>query len=661
MGEVGVRLRRLPGLFAAALIAIPSVTWAASSIELYGNFHTMGVIVTIDVGDDPDDDAVATVEYRTGGAPFSEGFPLTRTRPTQLVGSLFWLEPGTAYDVRVTFDDPDGILHGVTFQTTGSTRSEITIPPAVGSLYVSPSGSGTACTLAVPCSLAEGLSQAQPGDEVVLRGGVYHQGEISFPRSGSEGAPIVVRAHDGETPILDGSDPQVFAWSHIGGGVYRTTVNQPDPHLVMADGERLYPYQSSIDLQNLIWGIPGFRVSGTTLDVRLAGDADPNGAAMIVTRFNRAFYVDQDFIYLVGLTFRYYGLGSYAKAIYLDGASDNLIRGCTIEVCDLGIGLKRASHRNLIEDNDFSDTIFDWPWDAVKGGSSLETGGVSFYDPLSGRGNVIRRNTFHDDFDGFGVCPGTDTGTTCETDVYGNLGYDLGDDGVSTDGYCSNVRLWDNTFHDLLVGVSFAPAYTGPVYALRNLIYRIGEGNNSYSGMPFKFNSGYPGSGTMYLFHNTCDAFLPGNDGFEIRSGGSWENVVSRNNIWSGTQYALSNSNPSQPLDMDWDDLHTTTVGELAWWSGLPDRHLNTLAELQDQTGQEPNGVNVNPGFSDPASGNYTLAATSELIDAGLYIPGINDGFDGSAPDIGAFERGDTIFSDGFESGDNSAWSNAIP
>ena len=237
-----------------------------------------------------------------------------------------------------------------------------------------------------------------------------------------------------------------------------------------------------------------------------------------MTRFNHAFYVNRDFIYLIGLSFRYYGRGSYAKAVYLDGASDNLIRGCTVRVCDLGIGLKRESHRNVIEDNDFSDTIFDWPWDAVKAGSSLETGGVSFYDPLTGRGNVIRRNVFHDDFDGFSVCPASDTGTTCETDVYDNLGYDIGDDGVSTDGFCSNVRLWNNTFHDLLVGISLAPTYTGPVYALRNLIYRIGEGNNSYSGMPFKFNSGYAASGTMYLFHNTCHAALPSNDGFARRS-----------------------------------------------------------------------------------------------------------------------------------------------
>ena len=643
------------------LIAVPHLGQATPTLELYGNFHTMGVIVALETGDDPDGDVTATVEYRTGGAAFSQGLSMTRTRTTELVGSLFWLEPDTVYDVRVSFEDPDGTLHGVTLQGTNSTRAEVTIPPAIGSYYVNPTGSGTACTLATPCSLVEGLTQANAGDEVVLRGGTYRQGEVSLPRSGNAAAPIVIRAHSGETPILDGSDPQLFAWVHMGNGVYRTTVNAPDPHLVMANGERLYPYQSNSDLQTLTWGVPGFYSSGTTLEVHLAGNADPNAAAMVVTRSNHALFVDQDFIYLIGLTFRYYGLGSYAKAIYLDGASDNLIRGCTIHACDLGIGLKRESHRNLIEDNDFSDTIFDWPWDAVKAGSALETGGISFYDPMTGRGNVIRRNTFHDDFDGFSVCPSSDTGTTCETDIHDNLGYDLGDDGVETDGYCSNVRLWNNTFHDLLVGISLAPTYGGPVFAIRNLIYRIGEGNNSYSGMPFKLNSGYDPSGSMYLFHNTCHAALPDNDGFEIRSPGSWENIVSRNNIWSGTRYALSNDNPSQPLDFDWDDLYTTMVGELAWWDGLADRHLNTLGELQAETGQELHGISVNPNFADPAGSDYTLAATSDLIDAGLHIPGINDAYDGSAPDIGAFENLDRIFADGFESGSTTAWSSAVP
>ena len=76
----------------------------------------------------------------------------------------------------------------------------------------------------------------------------------------------------------------------------------------------------------------------------------------------------------------------------------------------------------------------------------------------------------------------------------------------------------------------------------------------------------------------------------------------------------------------------------MAWWAGLSDRHLNTLAELKSATGQELHGFNLLPGFNHPETGDYTLASNSDLIDNGLRIPGINDGFAGDAPDIGAFE-----------------------
>ena len=419
-----------------------SVSTAAASIELYGTFHAMGVIVTIAAADDPDRDATTTVVYRSGSQPYQAGFPLSRVDDTRFVGSLFWLEPGTTYDVRVTFSDPDGdSLDGVIVTASGATRSEITILPPNDSYYVAPNGSGTSCSLAAPCSLTEGISQAQAGDEVVLRRGVYYQGEIVLPRSGTAGAPIVIRGYQGENAILDGADPDTFAWTAEGGGMYRTTVNVADPHLVTANGQRLLPYQSLSDLQNLIWGIPGFYASGTTVYVRLAGDADPNGVGMKVSRYNYAFYVEQDYIYFLDLTFRHYGQGSWAKAIYFNNANDNLVQGCTFAINDLGVGIKRASHRNVIHDSEFYDTIFDWPWDAFYAGISLSSGGIRFYDPATGRGNVIRRNTFHDCFDGFGVCLSWTAGVTNETDVYENLVYRAGDDVMETDGQCSNVRI----------------------------------------------------------------------------------------------------------------------------------------------------------------------------------------------------------------------------
>jgi len=632
----------LLAVLVGTILSFPFPARAAATLELYGTFHAMGVIVTIGASDDPDGDATASVTYRVSGSgAYRQGFPLSRIENTRFVGSLFWLEPGTAYDVRVSFDDPDGgPLDGTTVSGTASTRAEVAIPPPNDTYYVSPTGSGLACSLATPCALSYGLSQAQSGDEVVLRGGVYYQGEIDMSRSGTAGAPIVVRGYAGETAVLDGGDPATFAWTSQGGGVYRATVNAADTHLITANGQRLYPYQSLFDLQNLIWGIPGFYASGTTVYVRLAGGADPNGAAMVVSRYNTAFTVEQDHIYFLDLTFRHYGRGSWAKAIYFFNGSDNLVQGCTFAINDLGIGIKYTSHRNVIQDNAFYDTDFDWPWDAVKSGSELETGGVRFYSPTNGRGTVIRRNTFHDYFDGFGACPNSTSVVTNETDVYENVVYNAGDDGMETDGRCSNVRIWSNTFHDVLMGISLAPVYDGPVYAVRNLIYRTGVGNNDYTGSAFKFNSGYDTSGPMYLFHNTSDAAVttPRSSGLDIKSPGTWELIYARNNIWSGTDYALSNANPTQPLDLDYDGLYTTRAGELAWWSGLPDRHLNTLAELQAATGQEMHGLNAVPGFANAAAGDYSLDDDSDLIDAGLFIPGINDGYGGAAPDIGAFE-----------------------
>ncbi len=609
---------------------------AAATLELYGTFHAMGVIVTVASTDDPDRDAVANIEYRTtGSGSYREGFPLSRVSDTRFVGSLFWLTPGTTYDVRVTFTDPDGApLNGVAVTGSAPTRTEVAVPLPRIAYHVSPTGSGTACSPATPCSLTEGLNQAQPGDAVILGGGVYYLGEITLPRSGTAGMPIVI--YSSEAAVLDGADPATFTWTAQGSGVYRTTVNAPDPHLVLSNGQRLYPYQSPSDLQNLAWDISGFYADGTTLDVHLAGDINPAATTMTVTRYESAFYVDgQSYIYFLGLTFRHYGQGQYGRAIYLNNASDNLVQGCTFAVNDLGIGLKRDSHRNVIQDNIFYDVDFDWPWDAVKAGSGLETGGIRFYEPAVGRGNVIRGNTFHDYFDGLGVCPDTTAGVTNETDVYENLVYNIGDDGVETDGQCSNVRLWGNTFHDVLMGISLAPVYTGPVYAIRNLVYRTGVGNNSFTGSPFKFNSGYGASGPMYLFHNTADAALPGNNGLYVKAPGAWTLVYARNNIWAGTAYAVENYATDQPIDLDYDELWNGSSGDLARWN---DVRYATLSAFATATGQESHGKSIAPGFADAASGAYTLSTSSKLIDAGVVIPGINDNYAGAAPDIGAFE-----------------------
>ena len=608
------------------------------SLELYGTFHSMGVIATLPGGSDADGDAVAHVEYRLAGTDaYEAGFPLTRVASDRFVGSLFWLTPGTAYDVRVWYSDPDGApLDSGFAQASASTRDEIVIPAPLRVLHVAPGGTGTACSVAVPCALAEGVDQAIAGDEVRLDPGVYYEGGFVLPSSGSEGAPIVFRGTAGAT-ILDGADPASFTWAAVGGGVYSTSFATEEPGVVTA-GVELFPYASLPDLTALsAHGLQGHYADGVNLYVHLSGGADPTDTVVRASRFNNAFYVAQDFVYFVDLTFQNYGQGAYAKAIYLRDGSDNLVQGCHFVTNELGVGLKGDAHRNVIQDSEFENTRFDWVWEDVKSEGYSEQGGIGFYDPVDGRGNVVRRNTFHDSFDGFSVCPGTSAAVTNETDVYDNYGYALGDDGMETDGQCANVRIWGNTFSNVLSGISLAPAQGGPVYCLRNVIARTGAGTSDagYTGMSFKFNSGLGASGSIYLFHNTVDAHESlDTSAISLLSPGSWQLVHARNNAWVGLEYAIENQNGTQPIDFDYD---LVWASEIAYWSDLGDEHFGLLDELITMTGQEAHGVMQPPLFT--AQNDFTPLASSALVDAALRIPGVNDDFNGCAPDIGAVER----------------------
>ncbi len=89
-------------------LLLPASLHAAATLELFGTFHAMGVVVDIGAADDPDMDAQATVRWRAGDAgPLHQGYPLARVSATRFVGSLFRLRPGVAHEVHVELRDPD--------------------------------------------------------------------------------------------------------------------------------------------------------------------------------------------------------------------------------------------------------------------------------------------------------------------------------------------------------------------------------------------------------------------------------------------------------------------------------------------------------------------------------------------------------------------------
>ena len=79
-------------------------------------------------------------------------------------------------------------------------------PPQIeADLFVSPDGNdGSAGTLDAPlASIDHAMGLAEPGDTILVRGGLY-AGPVKIWNGGGEGAPVTIKAYPGERPIIDG-------------------------------------------------------------------------------------------------------------------------------------------------------------------------------------------------------------------------------------------------------------------------------------------------------------------------------------------------------------------------------------------------------------------------------------------------------------------------
>lgn len=653
-------MHRIAAFVVFALLAASGTAAAQNAVTLvstagYGNFHAGGVVVA--VSGDANRNASAALEYRvTAVGAFRPAQPLVRVDATHFVGSLFELTPGTSYDVRVTLSDPDGVSGGATATSALATRSE-TLAQTTRTLYVATTGSDANTGLASSAPLRtiqHAADLAQPGDLVSIAPGVYRE-SVDVPRSGTAAQPIVFR---GAAPgaILDGADAAITqgaAFNAVGNGIYSRVLGFATGHVVSEVG-RFYAYGSLAALTASAAGAPGgFYFDGATLYVKFFDGSAPAQHTLHVARLENGFLVDgHAFVRIEDLEIRHYGADEYGKGVYLRYAADCAVRDSDIhENGSAGVWIK-GGERHLVEGNRFWDTsIYDWPWDQTKG-SSAENNAVILTDEI-GRGHVIRRNTMHDLFNGVGPCGGAappDGGYSSEVDLYENDVARITDDAFEPEGWCSNVRLWRNAIRDAHMAFAVAPANPGPVWIVRNTAYDTGATRTSqvdgYTSSGLKINSGYATPvGPVLLYHNTFVTTAPATNVLTLLDPGESTYIRARNNVFAGTRYVLEKVNPVA-LDFDRDALSTTDSARFVKWQGTP---YATLAALRMATGQETSGIAAAPQLVAPATGDFRPQDGSPLIDAAVALAGINDTFDGAAPDIGAVEHDGGIFRDGFE------------
>lgn len=215
-------------------------------------------------------------------------------------------------------------------------------------------------------------------------------------------------------------------------------------------------------------------------------------------------------------------------------------------------------------------------------------------------------------------------------DEYCNKVSDINDNGFELEtGGDRNVRVWGNYVYNVYNAYSAVPVHIGPLYVFRNISDKYHDDGASNGSRPYKVGgNSYSGTwyetaatkGASYWYHNVtlqADA----DDGFQSADGGPLY-LVSRNNIiFVKNRSIIGCSNSTNSFDYD---LYNKSIDvtESHGVSGSP-----TWA-----SGSGPDGG--------AAAGYYQLASNSSGYDKGVVLPNFNDGYSGSAPDIGVQEAG---------------------
>lgn len=252
--------------------------------------------------------------------------------------------------------------------------------------------------------------------------------------------------------------------------------------------------------------------------------------------------------------------------------------------------------------------------------------------PGAGGGHIFSGNTIIGGHDGIGGEPEDYTWGVFNGDtlIENNTVRECDDDGIQVEGGTHNITVSGNTISGCLIGVAFAPALGGPLTIVGNVItdpqpWR-GEG-------PAAFKAGDDSTGEVRIYHNSFFAGATPADGFK-QTNPNLANIHLLNNAIYAGRYTWETYSHTGSVTADYDALYTTDSGRFVKWEN---NWHSSLASLRSGTGQETNGLTASSFGWD--SGLHPLAG-SPLIDAGVVIPGVNDGYSGSAPDIGAFEFG---------------------
>ena len=212
-------------LFFCVLLSFSGTAVAASNtspgeLRSYSTIYSIGLEWDIAIGDDDNHNATCLTDFRKqGSAIWKEAMPLYRVdylpvAPKNGVdnhfngfaGSVLFLDPGAAYEVRLRLSDPDG---GVEERIVSISTNAVPTKPVNGrQFHVVPGTGGGDGSSDTPFAGIEAAQlQAQAGDIFLLHEGTYHgfadNNRILLDISGNRGAYIIWQAAGDGFVIFD--------------------------------------------------------------------------------------------------------------------------------------------------------------------------------------------------------------------------------------------------------------------------------------------------------------------------------------------------------------------------------------------------------------------------------------------------------------------------
>jgi hypothetical protein len=476
-------------------------------------------------------------------------------------------------------------------------------------------------------------------DETLLAGSVLllepdSEYDLKLTLNDSDGGEPVVKTLAARTvaePVAPTGGPTYYVIPGDGGG--RGTKEDPYRGIASCEGDAkpgdtflLAPgvYNGSVRLRRS--GEPGKPIVWRGSDDAAGGKTILDGQG------------NQRGLYAIGLHDVWFEDLTIRNATYAIVAHDSarfVVRRCHIRDVDFGL----AATKNA------KDTVNGWfVTDNVMVGPSKWPRSEGIEDrrgvQLTGSGHVIAYNRITN----FGDAIDTMPSIRCDSiDIHNNDVAVLTDDGIETDYSQRNVRVFYNRLTNVFQGISTQPVYGGPIYIFRNAMFNVCV-------EPFKMHNGP--SGALFL-HNTSVKAGPAH---VVMTPKPMSNMVSRNNLFVGTtaKVPVEFSIPATDCDFDYDGFAIKGPFNvfLNWNRG---EKYATFEEMKKKApvwknatlvvGDTAFASGVRPPESDKEAirvdaTDVRLSPKSNAVDAGQPLPGINDGFSGKAPDLGAYEVG---------------------